>query len=122
VAFGSFALLLASIGLYGVTAYSVTRRTNEIGVRVAFGARPGQLVWLVLREVALLALAGVALGLPLAMAMTPLVASLLFEIAPRDPWMIAASAAVLIFVALVAGLLPARRAARMDPLVALRTE
>jgi predicted permease len=122
VAFGSFALLLASIGLYGVTAYSVTRRTNEIGVRVAFGASPGQLVWLVLREVALLALAGVALGLPLAMAMTPLVASLLFEIAPRDPWMIAASAAVLIFVALVAGLLPARRAARMDPLVALRTE
>jgi len=120
--FGCFALLLASIGLHGVTSYSVTRRTSEIGVRVAVGARPGQILWMVLRQVVVLAGIGLVAGVPAALAAAPLVGSLLFGVAPTSPWAIAAAAGVMLAVAVVAGLLPALRAARLDALVALRTE
>jgi len=115
-------LLLASIGLHGVTAYSVSRRTNEIGVRMALGARPQQVLWLVLRQVAWLGLAGLVVGVPLGFAASPLLSSLLFGIAPSDARTMAMAAAVMLSVALLAGYLPARRAARMNPLAALRRE
>lgn len=120
--FGCFALLLASIGLHGVTAYSVTRRTSEIGVRVAVGARPGQILWMVLRQVVILAGIGLVVGVPAALAAAPFVGSLLFGVAPTSPWVIVAAASVMLAVAVVAGLLPARKAARLDALVALRAE
>jgi predicted permease len=120
--FGSFALLLASIGLHGVTAYSVSRRTNEIGVRVALGARPRQVQWLILRQVLILAGAGLAVGVPLALIAGPFVSALLYGVAPHDPVIISLAALGLLAVALGAGGLPARRAARFDPLDALRSE
>ena len=120
--FGGFALLLASLGLHGLTSYSVERRTSEIGIRIALGAQRSQVLWMILRQVLVLAGAGLALGLPLAWAAGPLVASYLFGVPPRDVAAIALSAGVLTMVALVAGWLPARRAARMDPLGALRVE
>lgn len=120
--FGAFALLLASIGLHGVTSYAVTRRTSEIGVRVAVGARPGQILWLVLRQVVALALVGLVVGVPAAIVAAPLVGSLLYGVAPTNPMAIAAAAAAMIAVAVTAGLLPALRASRLDALVALRTE
>lgn len=117
--FGGFALLLAGIGLHGVTSYAVTRRTSEIGVRIAVGARPRQILWLVLRQVVALAMAGLAVGIPLALAVGPLVGSLLFGVVPTSPRMVTAAVAALLGVAAAAGLLPALRAARLDPLVAL---
>lgn len=120
--FGGFALLLASIGLHGVTAYSVTRRTSEIGVRVAVGARPDQILWMVLRQVVMLTGIGLAAGVLAALAAAPLIGSLLFGVAPTSPGAIGAAAAVMLVVAVCAGLLPALRAARLDALVALRTE
>ena len=120
--FGGFALLLASLGLHGLTSYAVARRTSEIGIRLALGAQRSQVLWMILRQVLLLAAAGLALGLPLAWAAGPLVASYLFGVPPRDVMTIALSAGVLTMVALVAGWMPARRAARMDPLGALRVE
>jgi ABC-type antimicrobial peptide transport system permease subunit len=120
--FGGLALLLASIGLHGVTAYSVTRRTNEIGVRVAVGAQPVQVLWLVLRQVVILASIGLAIGVPASLAAGRLVRSLLFGVAPNDTLALAGACFVLLAVALAAGLLPALRAARLDPLVALRAD
>jgi len=121
-AFGAFALLLACIGLYGVTSYSVARRTNEIGVRMALGAQRSQVLWLVQREVGVLALIGLVIGVPVAVALAPLFGSLLFGVAPTDRGVLAISAIVMLAVAFGAGLLPARRAATMDPLAALRAE
>lgn len=120
--FGAFALLLASIGLHGVTSYSVTRRTSEFGVRVAVGARPGQILWLVLRQVLVLAGVGLALGVPAALAAAPIVESLLFGVAPTSLTTIVGAACAMLAVAVAAGLLPALRAARMEALVALRSE
>jgi predicted permease len=120
--FGALALLLASIGLHGVTAYSVTRRTNEIGVRVAVGAKPAQVLWLVLRQVVMLAGIGLAIGVPLSLAAGRLVRSLLFGVAPNDLLALSSAGTVLLAVALIAGMLPAWRAARLDPLVALRAD
>jgi predicted permease len=120
--FGLFALLLASIGLYGVTSYAVTRRTSEIGVRVAVGARGGQILWMVLRQVAILAGIGLLVGVPMSLALGPLVGSLLFGVAPTDPITVALAGVTMAGVALVAGLLPALRASRLDALEALRTE
>lgn len=120
--FGGFALLLASIGLHGVTAYSVTRRTSEIGVRIALGARPGQVLWLVLRQVGALAAIGLMLGIPAALAAGPLLSSLLFGVAPSDLAALAVGAAVMTAVAFAAGAQPAIRAARTDPLDALRAD
>ena len=120
--FGGFALLLASIGLHGVTAYSVSRRTNEIGVRMALGALPRQVLWMVQKQVAWLGVAGLVLGVPLAYAAAPLVGALLFGVAPADGRAMAGAAAVMLAVALLAGYLPARRASRLNPLAALRRE
>jgi ABC-type antimicrobial peptide transport system permease subunit len=120
--FGAFALLLASIGLHGVTAYSVSRRTSEIGVRIALGARPAQVLWLILRQVSVLALAGIALGVPAALIAARVIGSLLFGVAPTDVTSISIAAAVMMVVAFAAGAQPALRAARLDPLKTLRTE
>jgi predicted permease len=121
-AFGAFALLLASVGLHGVTAYAVTRRTRELGVRMAVGARPGQIVGLVLEQVVGLAGAGLLVGVPLALWAGPLVESLVYGVAPTDPVTVLLAGACLLAVAVAAGLLPALRAARMDVNAALRME
>jgi putative ABC transport system permease protein len=121
-AFGLLALALACVGLYGLLAWSVARRTFEIGVRMALGAAPSTVRWLVLRETLGLALAGVALGLPAALAGGLLVSNLLFGVSAADPPVLAAAAALLAAVALIAGYLPARRASGVDPAAALRAE
>jgi predicted permease len=120
--FGILATLLAAIGLYGVMAYTVTRRTREIGIRLALGAGRGSLLALVLREVALLTAAGVAIAIPVALGVTRLVRSQLYGIVPSDPFSIALAAFVLASVALLAGYIPAERATRVDPIRALRYE
>jgi predicted permease len=118
--FGFFALLLASLGLYGVMAYAVTRRTREIGIRMALGAQRASVQWLVLRETMLLALVGTAIGLPAALTATRLTEGLLFNLSATDPLTITLATLSLMLIAVLAGYLPARRAARVDPMVALR--
>lgn len=120
--FGAFTLLLASIGLHGVTAYAVERRTSEIGVRVAVGARPGDIVGLVLRQVVVLTVLGLAVGVPLALAGGPLIGAVLYGVAPGEPLLLISAALTLVIVSLGAGLIPAARAARIDALEALRSE
>src|SRR5262249_18409681 len=120
--FGLFALLLASLGLYGVMAYTVTRRTREIGVRMALGAQRNAMLWLALRETLMLTLIGVATGLPAALISSRLTEGLLFGLTPTDPLTIAVSTLVMISVSTLAGYFPARRAAKVDPLVAVRHE
>ncbi len=120
--FGLFALLLACVGLHGVTSYSVARRTSEFGIRLALGAQRSQLLWLVLRQVVMLSIAGLAIGLPIAWLTGPAIRSLLFGLEPTDPLTIAASAVVMAAVAIGAGVWPARRAARMEALTALRSD
>ena len=120
--FGLLALLLACIGLYGVMSYAVASRTNEIGIRMALGAQKTNVLWLILREVLLLVAIGLVIGLGASLATTKTAATLLFGLKPNDPLTIAMASAVLIVVALLAGYLPARRAARVDPMVALRDE
>jgi macrolide transport system ATP-binding/permease protein len=120
LAFGAFVLLLASIGLHGVTAYSVVCRTREIGVRVACGARRRDVLWLILRQVIAVAGVGLAIGLPVSVASTRLIRTSLYGVGPLDPASVVATVATLIIVATVAGILPARRAARLDPGRALR--
>ena len=122
VAFGALATLLAAIGLYGVMSYSVARRTREIGIRMALGAERKSVLWLVLREVALMVIAGVAIGLPIAVALSRVVQSQLFALSAHDPIALVGAATLLTTVALVAGYLPARRATRVDPMLALRYE
>jgi predicted permease len=118
--FGLLALLLACIGLYGVMSYDVARRTHEIGIRMALGASARQVVRLVLRQTLVWVALGVAIGLGVALAVTRWAESLLFGLKPNDPLTIVLAALALLAVAGVAGYLPARRAARVDPLVALR--
>jgi predicted permease len=120
--FGALALLLACIGLYGIMAYAVVRRTAEIGVRIALGARPGDVLWMVLRQTLLLVLLGIAAGLGAALAAARLVGSQLFGVTATDELTMATATLVLIAVAAVAGFIPARRASRVDPMVALRYE
>jgi ABC-type antimicrobial peptide transport system permease subunit len=120
--FGLLALVLAAIGLYSVIAYNVARRTHEMGVRMALGAGMRDLVRLVLTEGVVLAGAGVALGTAIALIVSRWVAPLLFEESPRDPTVFGVVAATLLAVALVASLVPARRAGRVDPMRALRSE
>ena len=119
---GLLAALLAAMGLYGVIAYSVARRTREIGLRVALGAGRAHIQWLVLREVLTLIGAGVALGIPAALLLTRLARNLLFGVEPNDPATLAGAALLMCAIALLAGYLPARRATRVDPMVALRCE
>jgi ABC-type antimicrobial peptide transport system permease subunit len=122
VAFGALATLLAAIGLYGVMSYAVTRRTREIGIRMALGAERGRVLWLVLKEVAVMATIGIVGGLIVALWLTRQVQAQLFGLAPSDPATLAAAAVLLGFIALAAGYFPARRATTIDPLVSLRTE
>jgi len=120
--FGSLALVLAAIGLYSVIAYNVAQRTQEMGVRVALGAEVRDLVRMVLSEGMRLALVGVVLGSGIALLVSRFVKPLLFEESPRDPVVFAGVGVALLAVAAVASLIPARRAARVDPMRALRTE
>lgn len=120
--FGALALLLACIGLYGVMAHGVTRRTNEIGIRMALGARSGNIAWMILRETLYLVLAGLIIGVPAALVGARLIEAQLFDTNPTDPLTLTAAALVLTLVALLAGYLPARRASRVNPLNALRYE
>jgi predicted permease len=120
--FGLLALILVAIGLYGVMSYTVARRTHEIGVRMALGAERGDALWLVMRETIRLTLAGVAIGVPAAIGATRWIESQLFGLAPHDPLTIMLVTLLLIGVMSLAGYLPARRAAQVDPLIALRCE
>jgi ABC-type antimicrobial peptide transport system permease subunit len=120
--FGLLALLLASIGLYGVMAYSVAQRTREIGIRMALGAERRDVLSLVLKQGIALTGIGIVVGLGVAFGATRLIASSLFGVSALDPVTFAATSGVLIVVALVASLIPARRATRIDPMIALRYE
>ena len=120
--FAGLAVVLANIGLYGVMAYIVGQRTGEIGIRVALGARPGVVQWMVVKEGLALAAGGILLGAIAALALTRLLQSFLFDVRPTDPAIYAGISALICFVALCASWVPARRASRIDPLVALRTE
>jgi predicted permease len=120
--FGGVAVFLACIGIYGLMSYAVTRRTNEIGIRMALGAGRHDILWMVLRETLLLVLIGVAIGVPLAPAASRLATSLLFGLKPFDPLSIALAIFTMVAVAIFAGYLPARRATKVDPMVALRYE
>jgi ABC-type antimicrobial peptide transport system permease subunit len=121
-AFGILATLLAAIGLYGVMAFLVARRTKEIGLRMALGARQGRVVWMVMRETLLLAGIGLAIGIPAALLLGKYVSTQLFGVKPGDLGAAAAALLVLSIVAACAGFLPARRASEIDPIQALRYE
>jgi ABC-type antimicrobial peptide transport system permease subunit len=120
--FAGLALILACIGLYGVMAYRVIRRTREIGIRIAIGARQQSVVWMMVRETLLLVVAGAALGTGLSFMLSRYVASQLFGVGPGDPAATLAALLVLMMVTSAAGYLPARRASRIDAVTALRAE
>jgi predicted permease len=120
--FGMLALGLASVGLYGVMSYGVTQRTREVGLRIALGAQRGDVVGMIVRESLVPVLAGMAIGLAAALGLTRLVAGLLFGVAPRDPASMLFAVAAMLAVALVAAAIPARRASRVEPGIALRHE
>jgi ABC-type antimicrobial peptide transport system permease subunit len=121
-AFSLLAILLASVGLYGVMAYIVSRRTRDIGIRMALGARPANVLWQVLRESFVLVFIGIATGVPAALAGTRLVRSMIFGLGFADPLVIVSAVALLAVVAGLASFLPAHRASQVDPMVALRYE
>lgn len=120
--FGILGLALAAVGLYGLLTYTVARRTNEIGIRLALGAMRREVLWMVIRQVVILLSAGVAIGIPVAWACSQLVSSMLFRLKGMDLWTIGGATCVLTVVGLVAGFLPAWRASRVDPMAALRYE
>ena len=120
--FAGLALVLAGIGLFGLMSYAVTRRTREIGIRIAVGAQQGTILGLILRESVVLSALGVMVGLPCAVAATRLIGHLLFGVAPGDPLTFAAAATILLAIGTLAGYWPARRATKIDPIAALRRE
>ena len=115
-------MLIASVGLFGLMSYSVARRTNEIGIRMALGARREDVVGMVMRESLVLVAVGVGIGVVAAVVASRFVASLLFNLAPTDPVTIVAAAGLMLAVSVLAGYLPARTASRVDPMIALRDE
>jgi ABC-type antimicrobial peptide transport system permease subunit len=124
-AFGVLAVVLASVGLYGLFAFAVVQRTREIGIRMAVGAQPGTVVWTVMREVLGLVVLGIAIGFPVALALARLVfhrvPGLLYGVAPTDAPTVTAAALAMLIVTGLAGYLPARRASQVDPINALRS-
>ncbi|HTU35906.1 MAG TPA: FtsX-like permease family protein [Candidatus Acidoferrum sp.] len=122
IVFSLLALVLACIGLYGLVEYAVVRRTHEIGIRMALGARPNQVLWLMAKLGLVPTLAGVLVGVIAAGGVTRYLQSLLFGVRPTDPWTFVGAATLLVTVALLACYIPARRAMRVDPMVALRHE
>jgi ABC-type antimicrobial peptide transport system permease subunit len=120
--FGLLGMALAAVGIYGVMAYMVSQRTNEIGLRMALGARPGDVLGLVVGQGMRLAAAGIAMGIVCGLAVTRLMGKLLFDIPTYDPATFGVVSLLLAGVAFLAGFLPARRAARTDPVLALRQE
>jgi macrolide transport system ATP-binding/permease protein len=121
-AFGVLALVTACVGLYGTVAYNVARRTCEVGIRMALGAQRGGIVWMVLRDVLLVAGVGLAISVPLVLATSKLVEAFLFAMQPNDPVTLATAIGILVLAAVLAGYAPARKASRIDPMVALRHE
>jgi len=121
-AFAILALVIAGVGLYATTAYAVARRTSEIGLRIALGAGRGAVIWMVLRDVCVLAAIGLAIGVPTALGTSRLIESFLFEMKPNDPRALTLAVVILLTTAFVAGYGPARRASRVDPMIALRHE
>ena len=122
IVFGCVALALAAIGLYGVLSYAISRRTGEIAIRIAIGARPERVIWMILGETVGTVSAGVAVGAGLAYAASRLIQSRLYGVAPEDPLTLALAIGLLVLVALSAAYLPALRASRLDPTAALRQE
>ncbi len=120
--FGALAVILACVGLYGLMAFAVNRRRNEIGIRMALGAQRGQVAGMVLRETLLLVGAGLGIGIPAALAASRLIAAELYALKPGDPITILLASLAMACVAALAGYLPARRASRVDPMTALRYE
>jgi ABC-type antimicrobial peptide transport system permease subunit len=120
--FSTLAAVLACTGIYGLMSYSVARRTREVGIRMALGAQRGSVLWLILRETFSLALIGVVIGVPAAMGAGRLLSSLLFGLGLADGPVMAAAAALMLAVAAFAGYWPARRATKVDPMIALRVE
>jgi predicted permease len=120
--FGIVATLLATVGLYGVMAYTVARKTREIGIRMALGAFSKDVIWMVMREVLILIGVGVAIGMTSAVLLTRYIEAQLFGLTPGDPWTLGIAAALLIAVAVLAGYIPAVRASRVNPILALRYE
>jgi predicted lysophospholipase L1 biosynthesis ABC-type transport system permease subunit len=120
--FGLIAALLVATGLYGTLAYRVGRRTSEIGVRMALGAKKSEVVWMFLRESLIVAAAGIIVGLPLAYAGSRLLATLLFGLAPADPLSFAAALTSIVLVTVASSFIPAQRASSVDPMIALRDQ
>jgi predicted permease len=120
--FGLLATVLASVGLYGVMAFVVARRRKELGIRMALGAQPSGVIWLVMREVIVLLSVGLAVGIPAAVALGRYVSAQLYGIEANDPWIAGATVALLTTVSAIAGLIPAHKASRIDPILALRYE
>jgi macrolide transport system ATP-binding/permease protein len=121
-AFGVLALVIACVGLYGTVAYNVARRTNEVGIRMALGAQRAGIVWMILRDVLMVAGIGLAISVPAALATSKFVEAFLFAMKPNDPIALLVAVATLVSAAVVAGYLPARKASRIDPMMALRHE